>query len=95
MDERCSPAADDEIDAFGVSCADLKRCLLLPISHLEGGTYVHLRLTPARNNRRIGANLADDPDLAKMVRDLGAIAQLGERLHGMQEVAGSSPASST
>jgi hypothetical protein len=26
---------------------------------------------------------------------LGAIAQLGERLHGMQEVAGSSPASST
>jgi hypothetical protein len=25
---------------------------------------------------------------------LGAIAQLGERLHGMQEVAGSSPASS-
>ncbi len=26
---------------------------------------------------------------------LGAIAQLGERLHGMQEVAGSIPASST
>ena len=25
----------------------------------------------------------------------GAIAQLGERLHGMQEVAGSSPAGST
>ncbi len=39
-------------------------------------------------------NMADDYDLAKMVRDLGAIAQLGERLHGMQEVAGSSPASS-
>ncbi len=27
--------------------------------------------------------------------ELGAIAQLGERLHGMQEVAGSIPASST
>ncbi len=28
-------------------------------------------------------------------RFFGAIAQLGERLHGMQEVAGSIPASST
>ena len=28
-------------------------------------------------------------------QEIGAVAQLGARLHGMQEVAGSSPASST
>ena len=84
-----------EVDAFGVYCGELNRCFLLPMTRFEGVTYVHLRLAPARNNQRIGVNLADDYDLAKMVRDLGAIAQLGERLHGMQEVAGSSPASST
>ena len=33
------------------------------------------------------------PYIARLSR--GAIAQLGERLHGMQEVAGSIPASST
>jgi hypothetical protein len=33
------------------------------------------------------------PYIARLPR--GAIAQLGERLHGMQEVAGSIPASST
>ena len=28
------------------------------------------------------------------IQEIGAVAQLGARLHGMQEVAGSSPASS-
>ena len=85
----------DEIDAFGLYSAELKRCFLLPIKRFEGASYVHLRLAQARSNQQIGVNVADEYDLAKMVRDLGAIAQLGERLHGMQEVAGSSPASST
>ena len=32
---------------------------------------------------------------AKLIRVIGAVAQLGARLNGIQEVAGSNPASST
>ena len=78
-----------EIDLFSVYCSELDRCFLLPISKFEGLSVVHLRLSPARNGQVACTNLADDFDF------VGAIAQLGERLHGMQEVAGSSPASST
>ena len=39
----------------------------------------------------MGADLSTMPALS----DAGAIAQLGERLHGMQEVGGSIPPSST
>jgi hypothetical protein len=49
---------------------------------------MHLRLRPAVNNQEAAINYADQ-------YDFGAIAQLGERLHGMQEVVGSSPTSST
>ena len=78
-----------EIDLFAVYCGELDRCFLLPISLFEGTSYVHLRLTPPRNGQQACINLADDFDF------VGAIAQLGERLRGTQEVAGSSPASST
>ena len=47
-----------------------------------------LRLTPAANNQQLAINFAAD-------YELGAIAQLGERVTGSHEVAGSSPASST
>jgi hypothetical protein len=49
---------------------------------------LYLRLAPARNNQEFAITYAADYEFS------GAIAQLGERLHGMQEVAGSSPASS-
>ena len=49
---------------------------------------VQLRTEPARNGQRAALNWAADYELP------GAIAQLGERLSGTQEVAGSSPASS-
>ena len=78
----------DEIDAVAVYCGELKRCFYVPIDVVTGKADLHLRLAPARNNQRIGVTLAAD-------YEFGAIAQLGERLHGMQEVAGSSPASST
>jgi hypothetical protein len=49
-----------------------------------------------RYNQSSGIRWAQDFDFAaKLGRQRGAIAQLGERLHGMQEVAGSSPAGST
>jgi hypothetical protein len=49
---------------------------------------MRLRLTPAANNQEAAINYAAD-------YDFGAIAQLGERRHGMAEVVGSSPTSST
>ncbi len=93
---RCTPKGyvlatydASEIDLFAVYCGDLDRCFLLPISLFEGRTAVHLRLTPARNGQVACTNLADDFDFE------GAIAQLGERRHGMAEAVGSSPTSST
>ena len=79
----------EEVDLFAVYCGDLDRAFLLPADRFAGNYLVSLRLTPPRNGQRACINLADDYEFH------GAIAQLGERLHGMQEVAGSSPASST
>ncbi len=78
----------DEVDAIAAYCPDLDRVYLIPIAAIDGRGFMHLRLAPARNNQRIGTRMAAQ-------YEFGAIAQLGERLHGMQEVAGSSPASST
>jgi hypothetical protein len=82
------PYTAQEVDAVAIHCHDLDEAYLLPIAILAGRSEVRLRLTPPKNNQ------------AKRVRwaaqyRLGAIAQLGERLHGMQEVVGSSPTSST
>ena len=77
-----------EVDAIGVYCADLDRCYLLPISLLDGRRGVHLRLEPSKNNQHALVNWAHD-------YELGAIAQLGERVTGSHEVVGSSPTSST
>jgi hypothetical protein len=85
----------EEIDAIAVYCQILKRCFLLPIDEVEGKSVVHLRLQPARNNQRALIKMADDYDLARIVDRLGAVAQLGERRHGMAEVRGSIPLSST
>ena len=87
--------APDEVDAIAVYCAQLRRCFLVPINEVAGRSDLHLRLTPARNNQQFGVRMASDYDLAKMLVDQGAIAQLGERVTGSHEVAGSSPASST
>jgi PD-(D/E)XK endonuclease len=85
----------DEIDAFGVYCGDLNRCLLLPINDAVGQSNVHLRLAPARNNQKASIKMAEDYDLARMIGHLGAIAQLGERSAGSRKVGGSNPPSST
>jgi len=80
--------AIDEIDAIGAYCPELDRCYLLPFAEFADQAFAHLRLRAARNNQRAGVRMASD-------YELGAIAQLGERLGGTQEVAGSNPASST
>jgi PD-(D/E)XK nuclease superfamily protein len=79
----------DEIDLVAVYAQELDRCFLMPVSLTEELSTIHLRLTPPRNGQVACINLAEDFDF------VGAIAQLGERCHGMAEVAGSSPASST
>jgi PD-(D/E)XK endonuclease len=78
----------DEIDAFVVFCADLRRCFLLPIAEFAGQGFAHLRVAPTGNCQARLVKWAAD-------YDLGAIAQLGERVTGSHEAAGSSPASST
>ena len=77
-------------DAIAAYCHAIRRCYLIPIGDIPPNGSIHLRLTSAKNNQLKRLNFAADYEL-----DLGAIAQLGERLHGMQEAAGSSPASST
>ena len=85
-----------EIDAFAVYCADLRSCYFLPIELFDGRSHISLRLKPARNNQRTGVNWAEEYEFAaRLGGRQGAIAQLGERLHGMQEVTGSIPVGST
>jgi hypothetical protein len=77
-----------EIDAVAVYCQELKRCYWLPIDMVAGRRAIHLRLEPAVNNQGAAINFAAD-------YELGAIAQLGERVTGSHEVGGSNPPSST
>jgi hypothetical protein len=85
----------DEIDAIAAYSIDLDRCYFLPLNEIWRQS-IQLRLAPTANNQRLKINWAADYDFAaKLARPQGAIAQLGERLRGTQEVAGSSPAGST
>ena len=78
----------DEVDAIAVYCQELKGCYWLPIDLVAGRRAVSLRLAPTANNQDVAVKYAAD-------YELGAIAQLGERRHGMAEVGGSNPPSST
>jgi prevent-host-death family protein len=85
-----STYAADEVDAIAAYCGgDLDECYLLPIELVAGQYSVHLRLAPARNGQRAGLHFANEYLFS------GAVAQLGERRHGMAEATGSSPVSST
>jgi PD-(D/E)XK endonuclease len=85
-----------EVDAFAAYCPDTDRCYYLPIYRFYPRREIHLRVSPTRNNQRLGVTWADDFEFAAtLAQPQGAIAQLGERCHGMAEVAGSSPAGST
>jgi prevent-host-death family protein len=79
----------DEIDAIAIYCGEVRRCYFLPIADFAGKKVIHLRLGPARNNQRASLHWATDYEFP------GAVAQLEERRHGMAEVRGSSPLSST
>jgi PD-(D/E)XK endonuclease len=85
-----------EIDAFAAYCAELRECYFLPLQAFPRRAAVQLRLSPTKNNQKLGINWAEDYEFgATLSRHKGAIAQLGERQRGTLEVAGSSPAGST
>ena len=79
----------EEIDAVAIYCPDNGGCYLVPIEDVRGRGNLHLRLAPARNHQEFAITYAEPYAFH------GAIAQLGERVTGSHEVAGSSPASST
>jgi PD-(D/E)XK endonuclease len=85
----------EQIDAFAAYCADTGRCYFLPLTTFGGRSAIQLRLAPTRNNQAAGVNWAEDFEFAAKLGGQGAIAQLGERISGRDEVAGSSPAGST
>jgi hypothetical protein len=92
---RCTPSgyvwttyAADEVDGIAAYCPDLDACFYIPIADIAGKAATHLRLVPTRNGQQAGVTMARD-------YRLGAVAQLGERLGGTQEVVGSIPISST
>ena len=80
--------ARGEVDLFVAYCLELDRCYAIPADLAAGRFTFHLRLAPAKNNQ-------EQAILWAAQYELGAIAQLGERCHGMAEVVGSSPTSST
>jgi hypothetical protein len=88
------PYSSADVDVFGAYSADLDRCFLLPPDLWEDRRLVSLRLAPTRNNQLRGINWARDFEIAATLRSFGAIAQLGERRHGMPKVTGSSPVGS-
>jgi hypothetical protein len=85
----------DEVDAIAAHCPDTGRSYLLPAAEFSGCRQICLRLRPTRNNQHALVHWADMFEFSARLRAPGPIAQLGERLHGMQEAAGSSPAGST
>ncbi len=85
-----------DVDAFAAYCAELETCYFLPLSEFGDRSTIQLRVTPTRNNQRIGVNWANDFEFAATLgADQGAIAQLGERRAGSAKVVGSRPTSST
>lgn len=75
----------EEIDAFAAYCADVRRCYLVPLERVPSSGTIQLRLGAARNNQRLRVHWASELEFAaRLPRQHGAVAQLGERLAGSQ-----------
>jgi prevent-host-death family protein len=81
--------SSQEVDAVALYCDQLQKSYLVPARIIDGRSAIQLRLQQPRNAQRAAINWAEQYLLS------GAVAQLGERRHGMAEVRGSSPLSST
>ena len=60
-----------EIDAFAAYCADLDRSFYVPMNVARSRLAIQLRISPARNNQRLGVNWADDFDFAATINRSG------------------------
>jgi hypothetical protein len=88
--------AEGEVDAYAAYCDELNRCFFIPYGEFVGRTQIYLRLERPKNNQKRLLNWASDFDFdARLTGQQGAVAQLGERRHGMPKVTGSSPVGST
>jgi PD-(D/E)XK endonuclease len=87
--------APGDVDVFGIYCAELRRCYLVPFADVPPGATLQLRIRPTRNNQVRRIRWAEDYEFAATLRRLGAVAQLGERAAGSRQVTGSSPVGST
>ena len=85
----------NEVDAFAAYSMDLDKCFFLPFEVMQGRNTVQLPLAPSKNNQQAGINWAEAYEFGATLSQFGAVAQLGERLRGTQEVGGSSPPGST
>ena len=52
------PYIGEEVDAFAAYCLDIDRCYLLPAELVTDRTCISLRLSPARNNQKVGVRWA-------------------------------------
>ena len=87
--------AADEVDAIAGYCPSTDRCYFLPGDLVDGRRELSPRVEATRNGQQFGVRWAHDFEFTRLDWErLGAIAQLGERLPGRQEVAGSNPAGS-
>ena len=87
-----------EVDVFAAYCVELDACFYLPYdSTCRGTVQLRFDIPPATIRASVVNWARRDSRLrpARLAGDLGAIAQLGERVPGRHEVAGSSPAGST
>ena len=78
------PYSPGDFDAFAAYCPQLRRCYFLPFEIIGARVQVQLRVGPSLNNQNSGINWAKDFEFAATLGASGAVAQLGERLHGMQ-----------
>jgi hypothetical protein len=86
----------EEVDVIAAYNLELDWCLMIPAARFAGHPELRFRLDEAANNQRVAVNRADDYGFERLHwASPGAIAQLGERVAGSHEVAGSSPAGST
>ena len=86
--------SSDEVDLLAGYCVELDKSYLLEPCNFSGQTMVQLRLTGTRNNQRRRIHWASEFEFAATLSSLGAVAQLGERVAGSDEVTGSSPVGS-
>ena len=63
--------SSDEIDAFAAYCADLDRCFFIPMHVAQRRLAIQLRISPTRNNQRVGVNWADDFEFAATIDRAG------------------------